>query len=316
MKIIVQIPCYNEERDIGEVIRDVPRKISGVDQVEVMVIDDGSTDRTVEKAKAAGADHILSLRNHKGLAMAFQAGMDRSIELGADVIVNTDGDHQYRGEDIPQLVQPVLSHEADVVIGERPIEEIKEFSWVKKKSQRVGSFIVRKLAGMDVKDVTSGFRAYSREAALRITILTRYTYTWESTIQMGRARLKVTHVPVGINPTLRPSRLIQSKAQYVKFFFATVIRIYAKYEPLKVFSIIGGLFLTFALLLFFRFWYFYAIGEGGGHIQSLIFGAVLALVGIQNFVIGLVADLIAANRLLLEDAHYRIRLQQFEMKKP
>jgi len=314
VKLIVQIPCYNEEGTIAETIAAIPRKIDGVGKVEVLVIDDGSKDRTIDVAKKAGADHILVLKNHKGLAQAFKIGLDSCLKRGADIIVNTDGDHQYRGENIPSLIQPILDHEADIVIGERPIEQMKEFSWVKKRSQRIGSYIVRKLSGIEVKDVTSGFRAYDREAAFRINIQTTYTYTWESTIQAGKAFLKVSHTPVTVNPPKRPSRLIRNRLDYVKRFFATIIRIYATFEPLKVFSSIGAIFVIGAIILFVRFWYFFAIGDGAGHVQSLIFGAVLAFVGIQNFTLGLIGDLIASNRRLLDDTLYRVKKIELEEK--
>jgi len=314
-KLIVQIPCLNEETTLAETISAIPRQIPGVDRVEVLVIDDGSTDRTISVAESAGADHIVSLKNHKGLANAFKMGLESSVRRGADIVVNTDGDHQYKGENIPALIVPILKKEADIVIGERPIEEIPDFPWIKKKGQRLASFIVRTLAGIEVKDVTSGFRAYSRDAALRINIQTDYTYTWESTIQAGKAFLKVSHVPVTVNPVKRPSRLIRNWYQYCKRFIATILRIYAKFEPLKFFSIIGALFFFGAIALFLRFWYFYLTGEGAGHVQSLIFGSVLTFVGIINFALGLIGDLIAANRMLMEDTLFRIKKNELLSKK-
>ncbi len=307
MKLIVQIPCLNEEQNISETIAEIPRQIPGVDQVEVLVIDDGSTDRTIARARKAGADHLLSLKRHKGLARAFKAGLDHALVLGADMIVNTDGDHQYDAREIPRLIEPILKEDADVVIGERPIETIQEFPWIKKKTQRIGSAIVQTLAGIEVKDATSGFRAYSREAALRLNVFTEYTYTWESIVQAAKAYLRIVYVPISVNRVTRPSRLVRNRLHYVGLFLATVFRVYAQFKPLKTFSIIGTFFLMAALCLFLRYWYFYWMGAGAGHIQSIIFGSMLAFIGIQSLVLGLLSSLIASNRLLLEDTLYRVK---------
>jgi glycosyltransferase involved in cell wall biosynthesis len=307
VKLIVQIPCYNEEETLPITLREIPRVFQGVDEVEILVIDDGSTDRTVDMAKKAGVQHIVRLMNHKGLAESFTAGIDAALRLGADIIVNTDGDNQYRAEDIQKLIDPILSGEAEMVVGDRNVMQVKHFSFVKKRLQSLGSWIVRQLSGTEIPDVTSGFRAFSRSAALRLNIISRYTYTLETVIQAGKKNIALTHVPIRTNEQLRPSRLFSNIYSYVKRSAATIIRIYALYEPLKIFLIIGAGIFGLGLLFTIRFLYFYFTHQGAGHIQSLILAAVLMIVGFQVAMIGLLSDIIAANRRLIEDVLHRIK---------
>ncbi len=307
MKLIVQIPSLNEEGTIAETIRDVPRRIEGIDSVEVLVINDGSTDRTEEEARKAGADHLISFTNRKGLARAFSAGIDAALKLGADIIVNTDADNQYRGEEIPKLIAPILKKQADIVVGDRQVETIRHFSPIKKTLQKLGSGVVRRLSNTTVPDAASGFRAYDREAAFSLNVVTSFSYTLETLIQAGKGSLAVGHVPVRTNPQTRPSRLFTSTFDYIKRSLATLIRIYTMYEPLKVFSLIGCLIILIGAALSARFIYFLFVAEGRGHIQSLIFAAVFLIVGFQVLVIGLLADTIAANRKLTENVLYRVK---------
>ncbi len=307
MKLIVQIPCLNEEATIGTTIRDIPRKIPGVDQIEILVIDDGSTDRSLEAAKAAGADHFISFTNRKGLARAFMAGIDTALAKDADIIVNTDADNQYRGEDIPALIAPILRGEADIVIGDREVETIEHFSPVKKYLQKLGSWVVRKLSHTSVPDAASGFRAYNREAALSINVVSDFSYTLETLIQAGTGRLAVGHVPVRTNPQTRPSRLFTSVFDYLNRSVATLVRIYTMYQPLKVFSAIGSVSIFLGTILAGRFIYYLIVAGGRGRVQSLIFAAIFLIVGFQILVIGLLADTIASNRKLTENVLYRVK---------
>ena len=307
MKLIVQIPCLNEEKTIGETIREIPRTIPGIDRVEVLVIDDGSADRTIEAAKQAGADHIVSFTERKGLARAFMAGIDESLRLGADVIVNTDADNQYRGADIARLIEPIVRDEADIVVGNREVEKIAHFSPLKKLLQKLGSWVVRKLSGTSVPDAASGFRAYDREAAFSLNVVSSFSYTLETLIQAGKGSLAVKHVPIRTNPQTRPSRLFTGTWSYVQQSLATLIRIYTMYEPLKVFSLIGGVVILGGVLLSGRFLLYYLVGEGKGHVQSLIFAAVFLIVGFQILVIGLLADTIAATRKIGENTLSRVK---------
>jgi glycosyltransferase involved in cell wall biosynthesis len=306
-KLIIQIPCLNEAETLPATLRDLPRAIAGVDIVEVLVVDDGSTDDTTRVARACGVDHIVSLRRRRGLAAAFMTGIDACLKLGADIIVNTDGDNQYFGQDIPALVAPLLRGEADIVIGDRNVQALQSMSWARKLLQRVGSWLVRQVSDTRVPDTTSGFRAYSREAALRMTIVSEFSYTLESIIQAGKKRMEIAHVPVRTNPRTRPSRLFQSVWVYLKQSGSTIVRIYTMYEPLKVFTIIGLVTLGAGLATSIRFLYFYFTGTGYGHVQSLLLAAVLLIVGFQVMLMGLLADVISANRKLLEDLLYRIR---------
>ena len=314
MKLIVQIPCLNEEKSIGRTIREIPRSIPGIDLVEVLIVDDGSTDRTVEEAVKAGADHVIRFTNRKGLARAFMAGIDTSLKLGADIIVNTDADNQYDGADIPLLIRPILEKKADVVVGNREIGKIRHFSPVKRALQNVGSWAVRKLSRTTVPDAASGFRAYDREAAINLNVVSAFSYTLETLIQAGTSNLAVTHVPVRTNPPTRPSRLFKGTMSYVTKSLATLVRIYTMYEPLKVFSLIGGVISLAGLSLFARFLYFYFTVGGRGLVQSLIFGAALLIVGFQILVIGLLADTIASNRKLTENALYRLKKLELDRR--
>jgi glycosyltransferase involved in cell wall biosynthesis len=307
VKLIIQIPCFDEEKTLPVTLKGIPKSFQGVDTIEIVVIDDGSTDKTVDIARGAGISHIVRLTKNKGLAESFMAGIDACLGLGADIIVNTDGDNQYAGEDIQKLIDPILSGEADIVIGDRNVKAVEHFSFIKKRLQVFGSWVVRQLSGTSVPDVTSGFRAFSREAALRLHVISRYTYTLETIIQAGKKNLAVSHVPVRTNEKLRASRLFTSIFSYIKKSMATITRIYAMYEPLKVFLIIGGLIFGAGFIVSVRYLYFHFFVQSGGHIQSLILSAVLMIVGFQIIMIGLLADAISANRRFLEDILYRIK---------
>jgi len=310
MKLIVQIPCLNEEKTLPETLRDIPRDIEGVDEVEILVIDDGSEDRTVDVARECGVDHIVRFSQNKGLAVGFMSGLDACLKLGADVIVNTDGDNQYSGKDIKKLVTTIVERRADMVVGDRNVENIESFSFVKKKLQRVGSWVIRHVSYTDVPDATSGFRAFSRDAALKINILSDFTYTLETLIQAGIKNISVASVPVNTNDKLRESRLFKSIRSYIVRSISTIIRIYTMYRPLKVFTYVGSVILSVGMLLSIRFLYFYISGNGAGHVQSLILSAVLLLVGFQIVLIGLLADIIASNRRLIEEVLYRMRKRE------
>ncbi|HEY7412793.1 MAG TPA: glycosyltransferase family 2 protein [Vicinamibacteria bacterium] len=306
MKVVVQIPCLNEEATLAETLAAIPRAIPGVETVEVLVIDDGSTDRTAEVARAHGADHVVRFTRRKGLAAGFMAGLDASLRLGADVIVNTDADNQYPAEAIPQLVAPILRGEADIVIGDRGVGEVQHFSPLKRRLQTAGSWVVRKVSGTDVPDSTSGFRALTREAALRINIVSEFTYTLESIIQAGKKKMAVAHLPIEARQT-RPSRLVSSTWDYVKRSGATILRIYAMYEPFKVFVVLGSLLLLGGVGLGLRYAYFWWLGEIRGHLQAAILSVLLLILGFQTLQWGVMADLIASNRKLIEDLLYRVR---------
>lgn len=307
MKIIVQIPCLNEEKTLPLTVKDIPRDIPGVDKVEILVIDDGSTDRTIEVAKECGVEHFVKISKTKGLANGFKAGIDACLRLGADIIVNTDGDNQYKGQDIPKLIQPILDHKAEMVIGDRQVDTISHFSDTKKFLQKFGSWVVRLASDTDVPDTTSGFRAYSREAALKINVLSEFTYTLETIIQAGQKNIIVSHVPIGTNGKLRESRLFKSIREYVSRSMVTIVRIYTMYRPFKVFMRLGTVFFGFGFLLGLRYLYYFIFGSGQGHIQSLILTAILMVMGFQIWVFGLLADLISANRKLNEETLYRVR---------
>jgi glycosyltransferase involved in cell wall biosynthesis len=313
-KLIVQIPCFNEESTLPVTLAELTRTIPGVDVVEFLVIDDGSTDQTAVVAQTSGVDHVIRLTGNQGLARAFMAGLDACLERGADIIVNTDADNQYCATDIPKLVEPIIAGEADMVIGCRSIEDINDFSLFKKRLQRWGSHTVERLSGIRVPDATSGFRAFSREAALRLNVISRFTYTIETLIQAGKKGIATRWVPVQVNGKIRESRLFRSTPQYLRRAIPDMFRIYATYEPLKVFVGLGLLLAVIGVAPLIRFLYLYAIGEGGGHVQSLIFGGVLLLLGFQTMIIGLLGDLIAANRSLVESSLYRLRRREIRNK--
>jgi glycosyltransferase involved in cell wall biosynthesis len=306
-KLIIQIPCLNEAQTLPATLADLPRSIPGVDAIETLVIDDGSRDGTSDVARACGVHHIVRLRRNQGLAAAFRAGIDACLKLGADFIVNTDADNQYAGHEIPKLLAPLLRGEADICIGDRNIAELRHMSWRKRQLQALGSWVVRQVSSTSVPDTTSGFRAYTREAALRMTIVSEFSYTLESIIQAGKKRMAIAHVPVAVNPRTRESRLFDSIFSYIKRSSATIVRIYAMYEPLKVFTYLGLTIFGAGVLAGLRFLYWVMRFEGFKHQGTLIAAAVLMILGFIVLVIGLVADLISANRKLLEDLLYRVR---------
>jgi glycosyltransferase involved in cell wall biosynthesis len=307
-KLIIQIPCLNEAATLPSTLADLPRVVAGIDVVEVLVVDDGSRDGTAEVAKRCGADHVVRLRRNKGLAAAFMAGIDASLKANADFIINTDADNQYAAHEIPRLLAPLLSGEADIVIGDRNIAELQHMSWRKRQLQQLGSWVVRQVSSTSVPDTTSGFRAYTREAALKMTIVSEFSYTLESIIQAGKKRMAIAHVPIETNPRTRQSRLFDSLFSYIKRSAATIVRIYAMYEPLKVFTYIGLTVFSGGFAGFLRFVYYFFQNEAFRHIASLIVAAVLMIVGFQIVLIGLLADMISGNRKLLEDLLYRVRV--------
>jgi glycosyltransferase involved in cell wall biosynthesis len=312
MKLIVQIPALNEEECLATAIAAIPREIEGVDQVEIMVIDDGSTDRTVEVAKEAGADHIISMPTNVGLARTFSAGIEAALSKSADIIVNTDADNQYCGEDIPKLIKPILEREAQIVVGARPIAEIESFSPVKKFFQFAGSWVVRKASGTEIPDAPSGFRAYSRSAAARLCVINPYTYTLETIIQAGRKRIPMTSVPIRVNTVTRPSRLFRSMGEYMVRSSGTILRISIIYAPLRFFFSLAAIFALPGVIAILRFLLKYFAGEGGGNIQSLVLASALLAMATVFFAVGILADLIAANRYLLEDIRARELLRYSE----
>jgi glycosyltransferase involved in cell wall biosynthesis len=307
LKLIVQIPCYNEEQTLAATLADIPRELPGIDRIELLVVDDGSSDRTAAVALECGVHHLVRHKKNLGLARAFRNGLDACLQQGADVIVNADADNQYVGADIAKLVAPILSGEADMVIGDRRTDRIAHFSSLKKRLQRLGSMVVRRLAQLDVPDTVSGFRAFTRDAAVRLNIVSNFSYTIETVIQAGRRGLTVVSIPVRTNSTARPSRLSRSIPQFVGLSLITMIRMYAMYKPLRMFFYLGAVLTFIGLMPILRFLYFYSQGSGGGHIQSLQLGGVLLLIGVFAWLIGLVADLISFNRQLLEMTLERVR---------
>lgn len=307
MKLIIQIPCYNEAETLEIALNDLPKKIDGIDTIEYLIINDGSKDDTVAVAKRWGVHYVVNFKRNKGLAKGFMAGLDMCLRNGADIIVNTDADNQYCGEDIEKLVRPILEGKADIVIGERPIDQTEHFSPLKKKLQHFGSWVVRKASNTDIPDAPSGFRAYSREAALKMNVVNNYTYTLETIVQAGQNKFAITSVPIRTNPELRESRLFHSMFGYVKKSMVTIIRSFVMYKPLKFFLAIGTLVVFIGLFFVLRFLYFFMIGVGSGHVQSLILATTLIMIGFLTIITGLQADTIAANRKILEDIQYRMR---------
>ncbi|NLE43621.1 MAG: glycosyltransferase family 2 protein [Chloroflexi bacterium] len=307
MKLIIQIPCYNEESTLPQTLRDLPRRIRGIDEIAVLIIDDGSVDRTAAVAADLGVDHIVRLSVNKGLAAAYLAGLEASLAERADIIVNTDADNQYQGGDIPLLIEPILAGRADIVVGDRGVATLAQFSPLKRRLQQLGSWVVQMAAGVRIPDATSGFRALTRNAALRTIIMGQYSYTLESLIQAGARRMAVEYVPVRVNPKTRTSRLMRNVPHYIVNSTATILRAYTMYRPLRVFLALGLLLLLPGLVLGIRFLCFYFAGAGAGHVQSLILTAILLILGFQVCLIGLLADLIGFNRRILEEALYRIR---------
>ncbi len=306
MKLIIQIPCYNEAEILAVTLADLPREVKGFDQVEWLVIDDGCTDKTIEVARKNGVDHIISFSKNLGLARGFMAGVEACLRLGADVIVNTDADNQYDAKDIPKLVQPILDNKASYVIGARPISQISHFSFVKKKLQQFGSWVVRKASNTDIPDAPSGFRAMSRECAKQLNVYSDYTYTLETIIQAGQKNITIVSVPIRTNADLRPSKLLSSIPSYIKKSISTIIRIFVVYKPFRFFMAISAPLFLAAFILGFRFIYFLITGEGDGHVQSVILAGVLLGAGFQTWLIAFLADLLAVNRKLLEKINQRM----------
>ena len=312
IKLIIQIPCYNEAETLEIALNALPKHIDGIDTIEYLIINDCSKDNTVEVAKNWGVHYVVNFRRNKGLAKGFMAGLDACLRNGADIIVNTDADNQYCGADIEKLVRPILEGKTDIVIGERPIDQTEHFSPLKKKLQHFGSWVVRKASNSDIPDAPSGFRAYSREAAMRLNVVNEYTYTLETIVQAGRDKIAMTSVPIRTNGELRPSRLFSSMFGYVKKSMLTIIRAFMMYKPLRFFTILGAIPLVLGVLLGVRFLVFLFQGAGGGHVQSLILASLLIMIGIQTVIVGLQADVIAANRKILEDIQYHVRKMDYD----
>jgi glycosyltransferase involved in cell wall biosynthesis len=307
MKLIIQIPCYNEASTLPATLKHLPRQVEGFDCVEWLIINDGSTDDTVGVAKANGVDHIVSFAKNQGLARVFMAGLDACIKRGADIIVNTDADNQYDARDIPLLTKPILDKKADLVIGARPISDMKHFPLIKKQLQQLGSWVVRRASKTDIPDAPSGFRAMSREAALRMNVFNDYTYTLETIIQAGQKHMSVISVPVRVNEDLRPSRLVKSIPSYVRKSIVTIVRIFVVYKPFRFFATLGALMFSAGLVIGLRFLYYYFRDGGAGHVQSLIFASILLGIGFQTMLVAFLADLLAVNRRLMEDVQFRLR---------
>lgn len=316
MKLIIQIPCYNEAETLEIALNALPKQIDGVDEIEYLIINDGSSDDTEKVALEWGVNYIVHFKRNLGLAKGFLAGIDLALRHGADIIVNTDADNQYYGGDIEKLIRPILEKKADIVIGERPIEEIEDFSWTKKRLQRFGSLVVRVASKTDIPDAPSGFRAYSRKAAMRVNVHNEYTYTLETIVQAGRNKMAITSVPVNTNPELRKSRLMNSVFGYIKKSVLTILRAVLMYKPLQVFTLLGGIAMAGGVAIGIRFLIFFCQGNGNGHTQSLILAAMLIIIGSQTFVTGMQADIISANRKLLEDIQYRVKKLEFGLLDP
>lgn len=311
MKLVIQIPCYNEAETLEVALNDLPKHIDGIDEIEYLIINDGSHDNTVEVAKNWGVNYVVNFKNNKGLARGFMAGLDAALRNGADIIVNTDADNQYCGEDIEKIVRPILNREAGMVIGERPIDQTEHFSPLKKKLQHLGSWVVRKASTTDVPDAPSGFRAYSRHTAMRLNVVNDYTYTLETIVQAGRRKMAVTSVPIRTNPELRPSRLFHSMFGYVKKSMLTISRALMQYKPLYCFTILGTILSLIGAAVLIRFLVFYFQGMGSGHIQSLVIACMLITIGVVGFFFGLLGDTVAANRKILEELQFEVRKMDY-----
>ena len=316
MKLIIQIPCYNEAATLEIALNDLPKELDGIDEIEYLIINDGSSDDTERIALEWGVHYVVHFKRNLGLAKGFLAGLDLALRHGADIIVNTDADNQYCGADIEKLIRPILDREADIVIGERPIDEIEHFSYIKKKLQRFGSKVVRIASRTDIPDAPSGFRAYSRKAAMRMNVHNEYTYTLETIVQAGRNKMAITSVPIHTNPNLRESRLMGSIYDYVKKSMLTILRAVLMYKPMQSFVLLGMAALLGGGAIGVRFVYYYLQGQGGGHVQSLILASMLIVIGVQTFMLGLQADIISANRKLLEDIQYRVKKLEFGLLDP
>ena len=312
MKLVIQIPCYNEEKALPITLKDLPKKIEGIDEIEVLIIDDGSKDNTVEVAKSLGVKHVVNMPHNCGLAKAFVAGLQKSLEIGADIIVNTDADNQYCANDIEKLVKPILAGDADIVIGTRPVSKIEHFSPLKKLLQKLGSCVMRLISSTEVEDAPSGFRAFSRNSALQLNVFDNYTYTLETIIQARAKGLILKCVPINVNADLRKSKLVKNMFDYIIRSVFTMIRMFIIYRPFRFFAIIAGLFLTLGTILGLRFLYYYVFSSGNGHIQSLILSAILIITGVQIAVIAVLSELMSINRKLLEDIQKRIKLQDLK----
>ncbi len=316
MKLIIQIPCYNEADTLEIALNDLPKKIEGVDEIEYLIINDGSKDDTVKVALNWGVHYVVNFTQNKGLAKGFMAGLDACLAHGADIIVNTDADNQYCGEDIEKLIRPILNREADIVVGERPIDNTEHFSWVKKKLQHFGSWVVRKASKTDIPDAPSGFRAFSREAAMHVNVINEYTYTLETIVQAGRNRMAITSVPVRTNPELRESRLFHSMFGYIKKSMLTILRALLMYKSLMCLTVLGCIPFATGLGIGIRFLIvFFRDGRTGGHVQSLILACTLMIIGFMTFIIGLLADVLSANRKIMEDVQYRVRKLSYDKDK-
>lgn len=312
MKLIIQIPCYNEAETLEIALNALPKQIDGIDEIEYLIINDGSKDNTVEVARKWGVNYVVNFKRNKGLARGFMAGLDACLRSGADIIVNTDADNQYCADDIGELVRPIIEGKTDIVIGERPIDQTTHFSPLKKKLQHFGSWVVRIASKTDIPDAPSGFRAYSRDAAMQMNVTNEYTYTMETIVQAGRNKIAMSSVPIRTNAELRPSRLFSSMFGYVKKSMITILRAFMMYKPLRFFTIIAAIPFLIGLGLGIRFLIYFFMGTGGGHVQSLILSSTLMMLGFMTFVIGLQADIIAANRKLLEDIRYKVSKMYYD----
>lgn len=310
MKLIIQIPCYNEKDSLPITLKAIPKEIKGIDKTEILIINDGSSDNTVRIAQDSGVHYIVNFSKNVGLARAFDAGLKACVRYGADIIVNLDADNQYCADDIEKLVEPIIEHRADIVIGARPINSIKHFSPVKKLLQKLGSFVMKKLSGADISDAPSGFRAFSREAAMKINIFDTYTYTMESIIQAQRKGLSILSVPIRVNADLRPSRLIKNNFTYIFRSAKTMIRFFIIYHPFRFFISLASIFFILGFFLGFRYLYFFLLGDGAGHIQSLILCGLLITGGFQTALLAIISDLLAINRKLIEDVQIKVQKLQ------